>query len=583
MKKVFGLAAILLALAACNKIEPVAQSTDQTETQEGIPFKATITQTSSKALADAGTTLTATWAVNEKIALVYEISYGGGSPTKYLVEANVDSVEGGTAIISATLSGVPDDNTPVTLIYPYSAVDGETKALKTDLLVAQNGALTGENSISEKYDVRTGSGNLAVDGSSASLKSSVALRNEFAIYKFTLNDDATAFSVTINAVDYVATPASATDVIYMALPAISSKAISFKATEADGDYYFSAPSVSLAAGTYYRSDLSGKLKTNPGRLGGQFSVAADGKVYFSQGNLQWFNDGNIHKTADANSTYVPIAANSYNGGIFTFASHQWDIVEQNALANNRLVGNVRNTSSLVAFTASNRIDLFMWATSGYYISDQYISRPFAVCMNSNWPASAAYGPLTADIAETNSDWGVFNAILNGGDAVNQWRTLTQPEWAYLMNTRTNAQALRGVGTVNGIRGLILLPDDWSGDPIVTTSVYGKMVTTDNSDKPAAINWTDNTFTSEQWAVMEAAGAVFLPAAGTLDPSNNSVGYNNESDVKAGVSYWTASWREDRNYAHALDLGTGGGIYINWRFDQSSRAFGRAVRLVQDAL
>ena len=579
MTKVFGLAAILLALAACNKIEPVAQSTDQAETQQGIPFKATITRASTKALADAGETLTATWAVNEKIALIYEVS-----STKYLVEANVDEVTaGGKAVISATLDPAPADNAPVTLIYPYSAVDGETKALKTDLLVAQNGALTGENSISEKYDVRTGSGNLAIEGKSASLKSDVALSNEFAIYKFTLNAAATAFRVTIDASDYVATPASETNVIFMALPAISGKAVSFKATEGSKDYYFSAPSVTLAAGTYYRSDLSGKLKTNPGRLGGQFSVAADRKVYFSQGNLQWFYGGNKHKTK-ADATDVPGDYSSYNGGIFTFADHQWDIAEDKNVVSNRRRGNaISNPSTLLNYTASKRIDLFMWATSGYKTSDDYHFKPFAICNNGYWGGSYPFGPLTDDIAGTDSDWGVFNAILNGGDEVNQWRTLTKEEWSWLIHDRTNAENLRGVGTVNGIRGVIILPDGWTGsfNPVTAEVKYNTPYLT------PALNWTDNVYDEAGWTTMEASGAVFLPAAGTLDPGNNEVGYNNESDARAGSSYWTASWIDNRDNAYALDLGTGGinpstsTPYINWRFDHSSRPYGRAVRLVQD--
>ena len=587
MKKVFGLAAILLALAACNKIDPVAQSTDQAETQQGIPFKATITQTSSKALADAGTTLTATWAVNEKIALVYEISYGGGSPTKYLVAANVDSVEGGTAIISATLSGVPDDNTPVTLIYPASAVDETTKELKTKLLVAQNGLLTGENSISEKYDVRTGSGNLAIAGVSATLKNSVSLSNEFAIYKFTLNAPASAFRVTVDAVDYVATPVSETDVIYMALPPFSGKAVSFKATESGVDYYFSAPSVSLAAGTYYRSDLSAKLKTNPGRLNGAFSVASGKQVYFSQGNLQWFNGGNTHKTnSDTSPTTTPIDAHNYNGGTFIFADHQWDICGGENEPTARKWGSIGD--NIARFTSDKRIDLFMYASSGKYLGrGDYHYKPFAVCNNDYWGGEGGYafGPLTADMAGTDSDWGVFNAILNGSDETGQWRTLTQPEWYYLINTRDNATNLRGAATVNGIRGIVILPDGWTGSfTPITDKVYKG-----GDDSMVLFNWTDNVYDVAAWTAMEATGAVFLPAAGTLDPGNCTIGFHNVDDTHAGASYWTSSYddskaaEEQRAYAYAFDLGTGGNQYGwgNWRFDHSSRPFGRAVRLVQD--
>ena len=210
-------------------------------------------------------------------------------------------------------------------------------------------------------------------------------------------------------------------------------------------------------------------------------------------------------------------------------------------------------------------------------------KPFCYC-NGLWPASYRYGPADKNLTggNANCDWGVFNAILNGGDEPGRWRTLSRDEWAYLMNGRTNATSLRGVGSVNGVRGLILLPDGWNGLDISTTSIGTHTVTDDNSDKPAAITWADNMIDAATWATMEAAGAVFLPAAGTMsDASPWAVGYYNLSDTSAGISYWTTTYRTDRRFAHAFDLGTAGSD-INWRFDQSSRSYGRAVRLVKDA-
>ncbi len=573
MKKLFGFAAIILAFAACNKIEPI-ETPEQSNLQAGIPFTATVIKPASKALSDAGSTVTASWAENEKVALIYTVS-----ETKYLDVANIDSVDGsGNATISAKLSATPADNTLVTVIYPASAVDASSKELKADLLTAQKGNLIGSDSISEKYDVRIGSGNFSVAGSAASFKANVSLVNQFVIWKLTLNAVATELRVTIDGVDYVVTPWSATNPIYVALPAISGKAISFKATEGGVGYYFSVPSLTLAAGTYYQTNLSSVLKTNPGRLGGQFSVSSTKKVYFSKGNLQWFYGGNIHKTKSATAVNTPIAEKDYNGGVFTFADNQWDI--SGATGNNSTVRRAGLIGSYINdFTSAQRIDLFMYASSGYrYSNGDYHFKPFAICNSSYWGGSYAYGPASSGIDGTNNDWGVFNAILNGGDETDQWRTLTQSEWAYLANERANAVNRRGVGTVNGIRGVILLPDDWAGSAITALT---NTITIGNSDKPASINWTDNVYSDTEWAVMEANGAVFLPAAGTLDPGNNAVGYYNVSDTNAGSSYWTSSYCTNREYAYALDLGTGGGSYINWRFDQSSRPFGRAVRLVKD--
>ena len=180
------------------------------------------------------------------------------------------------------------------------------------------------------------------------------------------------------------------------------------------------------------------------------------------------------------------------------------------------------------------------------------------------------------MAGSNCDWGVFNAILNGGDTPNMWRTLTKDEWNYLINTRTDATIKRGFATVNGVRGLIILPDSWSGSDI--TPVTNVMSTSDNP--PAEVNWSDNVYVGDDWTTMETNGALFLPASGQLtEASGSAVSGHNAADNNAGVSYWTATVGDASYRAYAFDLGYNGEKH--WRFDNSSRGFARAVRLVRD--
>ena len=253
MKKVFGIAALLLALAACNKIETESQVADKTG---GIPFSATVSlgnNAATKALAESGSTITATWEAGEKVALIHN----GVSD-----EMTVSSVSGGFATITGTITGTPANGDPVTIIYPSSAADGTTGNIKADLLYVQNGLLTGAGSISENYDVRKGSGTLKVNGK-ATLDGSISLTNQFAIFKFTVRgaDGATVISakpltITIGAQDYIITPASATDVLYVALPAVSGEKVSFDATDgSDRTYTCEKLSASFEAGKYYQSTL----------------------------------------------------------------------------------------------------------------------------------------------------------------------------------------------------------------------------------------------------------------------------------------------------------------------------------------
>ena len=254
MKKVFGIAAMLLALAACNKIETNVQPV---ENNEGIPFSATISvgnNATTKALAESGSTIVATWAVDETVALIHN---------GVKDEMTVSAVNEGVATITGTITGSPSDGDAVTVIYPASAADGATGKIKADLLHAQNGLLTGVGSIAANYDARKGTGTLKVNGTTASLNGNMTLTNQFAIFKFTVkNSNASAtinvklLTITIGAQNYVITPALATSELYVALPAVSDQAVRFSATGSDSKTYTcSKASVTFAAGKYYQSML----------------------------------------------------------------------------------------------------------------------------------------------------------------------------------------------------------------------------------------------------------------------------------------------------------------------------------------
>ena len=259
MKKVFGMMALALALAACNKKEIDFQPADNAE---GIPFSATVSTGKSldtRALAESGTTLQIKWIVGEKVALIHN----GVSD-----EMTVSFSSAGTATITGTITGNPSDGDPVTIIYPSSAADGTSGNVKSNLLDAQDGTLTGTGgtSIAEKCDVRKGTGTLKVS-ETASLDGNVSLHNQFAIFKFTVRaaDGTTAInakrlSVTIGSNTYTITPTTATDVLYAALPEVSARKVSFETTDDFGRVYNCAKqSVTFAAANYYQSTLKMKI------------------------------------------------------------------------------------------------------------------------------------------------------------------------------------------------------------------------------------------------------------------------------------------------------------------------------------
>ena len=256
--KLFFMAALALTFAACsnddNDFENPAQ---QPAEAQGIPFTATISmggdKATTRALSENGSGLTATWTVDEEVALIHN---------GIIDKVTVASVSGNDATISGTIT-TDADGADVTVIFPYSAVDLDTKDVKADLLYAQSGGTLDD--VAAKYDVRKGNGTLKVSGT-ASLNDDVTLTNQFAIFKFTTqskpdqssslqNTNVTSLTVTIGAQDYVITPGSATSTLYAALPAVSGQTVSFTATDGSNLYAASKASVSIAATKYYQSTV----------------------------------------------------------------------------------------------------------------------------------------------------------------------------------------------------------------------------------------------------------------------------------------------------------------------------------------
>ena len=255
MKKVFGIAALLLAFVACNKIETEITPAGQSSA-EGITITATLAPKTAdtKAVADKGDNkITVTWAVNEHMAILYEVS-----GTKYMADATIKSVDAsGVATIEFTVQSGTPDNTACTLVYPLAAAKDDHTGVKdaATLLAAQDGMLNAD------LDVRVGAG--TIQTTTPGLSVTTQPEAQFAIFKFTVRgaDGTTVISakpltVTIGTQDYVITPAAAKDVLYAALPAVSGEKVSFDATDgSDRTYTCAKLSASFEAGKYYQSTL----------------------------------------------------------------------------------------------------------------------------------------------------------------------------------------------------------------------------------------------------------------------------------------------------------------------------------------
>ena len=318
---------------------------------------------------------------------------------------------------------------------------------------------------------------------------------------------------------YIVTPEFAEDDVTITLYATSGQYATFEKPNVSLRHNRMA-TVSLTVEQWNGQDPP----SSDGVLPGVFSVSATQQVLFSQGNLQY------QASTDT----------------WRFAEHQYDYVG--------------SANSNISSTYSGWIDLFGWGTSGWN-SGAVCYQPWSTSTSSSdyYPGESYTNGLTGAYAE--ADWAWHNAVSNGGNTAHLWRTLTAVEWDYLFNTRADAFSKRGMGNINGVGGLIILPDSWTL-PSECTFRYGCASSSDG--------WTYNSYTLAQWEAMEAAGAVFLPAAGVRQSTNVSY-------VDNWGYYWSSTPYITINSAYYMDFYYGNIDALN--FD--NRCNGLSVRPVQD--
>lgn len=294
------------------------------------------------------------------------------------------------------------------------------------------------------------------------------------------------------------------------------------------------------AGTAYGLD---KEFTTPvvvpeGAINGLFTINEHGdKVYFSKGNLQYQASTNTWR----------------------FAENQWNYVGSGEYGN-VYENSVKCDNALISETYDGWIDLFGWSTSGYNHG--------AVCYQP-WSTSQhfydynAYGNDTLNLYDQtgNADWG-YNTILNGGTYENIWRTLTKDEWCYMLNVRiTQSGITYAKASVNGVNGLIIVPDCWD------SSIWLLNSTNDEN-----ANYSANVISLDTWNnVIEPNGAVFLPAAGYRN--GHSVSLCNRNGF-----CWSSSYCNSFSTYSGVDFSDS---YFR-PGAMGERAYGLCVRLVQDA-
>ncbi len=305
------------------------------------------------------------------------------------------------------------------------------------------------------------------------------------------------------------------------------------------DIDITSTSKNLEAGHIYN------VKRVVGALPGKFTISNDGgtttsQVFFSKGNLQ------------------AVFASAGSSCTWQFATNQWDYIGS-AAANTSI-----NDSGSVSVAGT--VDLFGWVGTSSDNNNYGI-----------WNNTTANDYGHTENESLKNDWG-HNAITNGGNTADMWRTLTREEWGYLLSTRSGATvnesnnvrfAKATIRTdATGVKGLLLFPDGATFD--ASEASWG--VLNDGYE-----NYT-TTCTAAQWTALEAKGCVFLPAAG------NRTG-TTVSDAGNAGAYWTATGSDSKPsdmYPYSYRVYFGQTSWGNPQFySQQQKTYGHSVRLVRD--
>ncbi len=256
-----------------------------------------------------------------------------------------------------------------------------------------------------------------------------------------------------------------------------------------------------------------------------FSISSDQKAIFSPGNVQYCPKQNTWRFAERQFDRCGHGGNE--------STVYWD--------NNGVQTKCDNQQ--ISSDYAGWIDLFGWGTG----------------------KNPSYNSENHDYS-TFTDWG-SNVI--SGYSKDMWRTLTNEEWRYLLDTRkingdwsySFVHLKFGYNNRDTVRGLIIYPDqfNWSTTGLKTPLGMGGNPGVQSID-------------ATQWAALEKAGCVFLP--------NCSYRYNNSVTVEPDYrfsDYWSSTPGADYNAFR---------VHLDYRFKSMDwqvghRHWGSSVRLIKN--
>ncbi len=396
-KQIYILAAFMIcgiALAACSDKDnddntDIVNNPDpanvETENTPSLPQSYTLTIKAtkgsdvslSKALALDGSTLNAAWKTGEEVTV-----YDGNT----LLGTMTAQSNGTETTLSGNLTSSPAANASLTLKYQddskYATQDGTLDYISQycDYAIA---------TVTVKE--------VTTDGEILINETSADFQNQQAIVKFTLKSgetDIMATSLKVN--NYTITPASATNVYYVAIPDADAKNINLVATDGTDTYALYKTNVNFDNGKYYAINIT-KLKL----ILNLSSITGDTEV--KDGTILTGELGGNHKISIADGATVTLSGITINGT--DDEAYQW-------------AGITCNGNATIILEGENTVKGFYEGYPGIYIATDYtltIDGTGSLNVSSNSEA-AGIGGGDNDCGNITINGGTINAVGGNGGA-----------------------------------------------------------------------------------------------------------------------------------------------------------------------
>lgn len=322
MASIQAFASLLLAAAAmtaCSNYDFIDDEPTPVTTETPRAYTITVNATKSaetRALTLNGNTLNATWAVGEEV-MVYGVSEEGSIEMESIAPIGTLTAQSNGA--AATLKGEFDSI--------YTPTVGAKLRLRflSDTYTGQKGTL---EYIASNCDYATADVTITdvTDGNVTTTAAS--FENQQAIVKFTLKKQdgtthvsATSLTVKVGSISYDVSPDTPASEFFVAIPAATNKAVTLKATSADGDFSYEKTGITFEKGKYYAIGVK------------MTRIPTLGDLYYSDGTFSTTLDEG--KTPIGVIAYVGTDAFTENGvtlrdGTTTLQSHGLVLCLKNA-------------------------------------------------------------------------------------------------------------------------------------------------------------------------------------------------------------------------------------------------------------